>query len=243
MVAGSPSSSNPTGGSGAAQFLPANYMVGDTLFPWDYTVPTPTPQPPTVFAPSGFPFPMLGPPPINEWLMGGQGEAATGQAEGGPAGQGGGQGGGGGSSCCFVAGTLVAMADGATQKIEHVERGDKVRGENGQLNTVVGFNRPLLQQRPLVAFNDSKPFTTWDHPFWDNETGVWRCVSPQHRKNTASLIILPLEMGDKITTVEGDVEIAVIEKVAADPETQLYDLRLDGDHTYVADGYIVHNCH
>ncbi len=159
---------------------------------------------------------------------------------GGGAGTGGG-GSSGGGACCFVAGTLVMMADGTTKRIEDVEIGEKVRGL-GRINTVVGLNRPMLQQRPLIAFNDTEPFTTWDHPFWDNEEGVWRCVSPQHRKKTASLIIKPLQIGSKIATTEGDVEIAAIKRVAADPETQLYDIRLDGDHAYLADGFLVHNC-
>ncbi len=163
---------------------------------------------------------------------------------GGAGGEGGGGSGGGGAggSCCFVAGTLVTMADGATKRIEDVEIGEKVKGL-GRLNTVIGLNRPMLQQRPLIAFNDTGPFTTWDHPFWDNEGGVWRCVSPQHRKNTDSLIVKRLKIGSKIATTDGDVEIAEIKQEAADPETQLYDLRLDGDHAYLADGFLVHNCH
>lgn len=32
-----------------------------------------------------------------------------------------------------------------------------------------------------------------------------------------------------------------IAAVRADPETVVYNLLLDGDHTYFADGYLVHN--
>jgi len=38
-----------------------------------------------------------------------------------------------------------------------------------------------------------------------------------------------------------DVAIEAIATVRADPDVVVYNLLLDGDHTYFADGYLVHN--
>ena len=51
---------------------------------------------------------------------------------------------------CFTGETLVAMADGTTQPIAMVERGDLVLGQTG-VNRVEAIERPLLGARPLYA--------------------------------------------------------------------------------------------
>jgi len=152
-----------------------------------------------------------------------------------------GGGGTGGGACCFIAGVVVIMADKTLKKIEDVVIGDKVRGKD-KINTVVGLNRPLLENRPLISLNGSMPFVTWDHPFWDARENVWRCVSPTHRKNTANLEIRPLEIGNTIVTLAGEKEITELNSSLANHKTQLYDLKLDGDSTYFANNYLVHNC-
>ena len=45
---------------------------------------------------------------------------------------------------CFTAGTLVAMADGTSRSIEHVQVGDLVLGNAGRVNRVTEVHLPLL---------------------------------------------------------------------------------------------------
>lgn len=239
------------GGFGAGRFMPGGFpgqqgaFPGQTpsggfppssgLMPWDYQVPRFQPPP----APPLFPLaptPALSAPslPFAETRRrGGGGNGGN----GGGAGDGGG--GGGGGACCFTAGTLVRMADGTTLPIVKVNIGDRVRGKD-RINEVIGIDAPLLENRPLIGFNDSDPFTTWDHPFWDGET--WRCVKPDSRASTSDLHVEKLNVGDRIVTEDGDIVLAQIARERADTETQLYDLKLDGDHTYFANGYLAHNC-
>jgi hypothetical protein len=46
---------------------------------------------------------------------------------------------------------------------------------------------------------------------------------------------------DVLITNDGYLVIESLEWVEWDKDTQLYNLMLDWDHTYYADGYLVHN--
>ena len=62
--------------------------------------------------------------------------------------------------CCFVAGTLVAMADGASRPIELVGFGDLVIGAGNSVSRVIAVETPLLGSRQLFGFNGNAPFVT-----------------------------------------------------------------------------------
>ena len=169
-------------------------------------------------------------------------------------------------SACFVAGTQVTMADGSHKSIEEVQIGEKIRGKSG-VNTVVGFHRPKLGRKSLYAFNDGKAFVTAEHPFLT--TTGWKALDPKLAKSVHRLNIEigQLAVGDTLITENGEVKLekisrkdSILSPLAglipstarssreviesrdfAPAETQLYNFLLDGDHTYIADGYVVHN--
>ena len=162
---------------------------------------------------------------------------------------------------CFVAGTLVLMADGSERPIEALRPGDVVLGRRGRVNRVVASERTLLGRRRLYAFNGRRPFVTAEHPFLTSEG--WKALDPEAtRRENDRLFVAPLQLGDRICrgmarrvggeggSVEGGrgllflQSVTVLEALAAvedDPKTPLFNLLLDGDHSYVADGWIVHN--
>ena len=162
---------------------------------------------------------------------------------------------------CFVAGTLVLMADGSERPIEALRPGDVVLGRRGRVNRVVASERTLLGRRRLYAFNGRRPFVTAEHPFLTSEG--WKALDPEAtRRENDRLHVAPLQLGDRICRgmarrVGGEGGSAedgrgllflqsatVLEALAAvedDPKTPLFNLLLDGDHSYVADGWIVHN--
>lgn len=162
---------------------------------------------------------------------------------------------------CFTAGTLVAMADGTSRSIEHVLVGDRVLGQNGSINRVVEIERPLLGHRHLYALNGSNFFVTAEHPFMTEEG--WKSIDPaalaaEHsvlrvdrlavgdRLLTLAAVAIPVGAGGSINAeaVDARVEAVALHSLvgqSADPATQLYNLRLDGDHTYFANGLLVHN--
>jgi hypothetical protein len=162
---------------------------------------------------------------------------------------------------CFIAGTLVLMADGSERPIETLQPGDAVLGRRGRVNRVAACERTRLGRRRLYGFNGRRPFVTAEHPFLTSEG--WKSLDPAatHSENER-LQISTLQLGDQLcrgfarhvgvasAAVPGKSGVlflqsaTVLEALAAvdaDPATPLFNLLLDGDHSYVADGWIVHN--
>lgn len=164
-------------------------------------------------------------------------------------------------SCCFRAGTRIRMADGSQRPIETLRPGDLVQGRHGRANRVLALERTRLGRRRLWSINGSRPFVTAEHPFLAEDG--WRAIDPEAGAREApGLAIAPLRRGDRLVRlhvpaalrVVGDdapafqpepVErletVRVLLAITGDPELPVYNLRLDGDHTYVAEGWVVHN--
>ena len=162
---------------------------------------------------------------------------------------------------CFTGETLIAMADGTSRPIEHIRAGDLVLGNAGRVNRVTEVHLPLLGQRPLYALNGSGYFVTAGHPFMTEEG--WKAIDPSATPaEHAGLNVGRLTVGDRLLALMGaavpvgggkassveavDVRIEAVELQSlvgqsADRATQLYNLRLDGDHTYFANDLLVHN--
>jgi hypothetical protein len=162
---------------------------------------------------------------------------------------------------CFVAGTRVAMADGTSRPIELVEGGERVLGRDGRVNRVLAVHRPLLGDRHLYALNGGPFFVTAGHPIW-SATG-WKAVDPvAAAAEVPQLAVGRLAVGDQLLVLaavavpalaghsdsdepldveQGPLLLSSLEGRPADPATPLYNLHLDGDHTYFADDLLVHN--
>ena len=153
------------------------------------------------------------------------------------------------------------MADGTSRLIEHVQVGDFVLGSNGRINQVENIMHPILGHRPLYALNGSSHFVTAGHPFMA-EAG-WKSIDPAATAaENAALHVDRLTVGDRLLTLaavaipvgsRGSINTEALDMrldaiplhslvgQPADPATQLYNLRLDGDHTYFANDLLVHN--
>lgn len=159
---------------------------------------------------------------------------------------------------CFTAETLVLMADGSEKRIKDIRIGDCVMGGEGRVNRVVAVERPRLAGRRLFAFNGGAPFVTAEHPFLT--PAGWKALDPiATAEENPALTVASLTRGDLLTVAQpqrhgamGNLALAVelatslvplqrIESVDADPRLQVYNLLLDGDHTYIANGFVVHN--
>jgi hypothetical protein len=151
---------------------------------------------------------------------------------------------------CFVAGTAILMADGHTRFIEAVRPGDRVVGRCGRAHAVTACLRGRLGRRRLYRLNGGRPFVTASQPFLT--TTGWKALDPAVLDPGPALE--PLRPGDSLCRgmisraagpgflfAQVTVELASIEAVEADPSTRLYDLALDGEHGYVADGWVVHD--
>lgn len=146
---------------------------------------------------------------------------------------------------CFTAGTQVLMEDGTYKNIEDVEIGERVVGNNGNINTVQEFHRPNLGERKLVSINGGPYFVTEDHPMLTREG--WKSLNPEMSKKNyprlfAELQITELKIGDSIVKVDGDEFIFTLKTKSDDPNTPLYSFMMDGDNTFNVYDYITHNC-
>ncbi|AUZ78281.1 MULTISPECIES: Hint domain-containing homing endonuclease [Aeromonas] len=155
---------------------------------------------------------------------------------------------------CFIAGTRILMADGCERPIETLRIGDRVRGRHGQSNRIQAIERVALGARRLYGLNHLPPFFTAEHPFLT--TRGWAAIAPaMTRTENPALAVLPLFTGmhllgwseggsaGNLALAPHPVELPVtsLSWVDAPPATALFNLILDGSHSYVANGLIVHN--
>jgi hypothetical protein len=186
--------------------------------------------------------------------LGGSGAGGTGPgssgAGGGPGstGTGSGVGSGGVGPTCFVKGSLVTLADGSKVAIEDVAVGNFVLGQSGP-NEVMAHDRPQLiipdvREGTLYGFNGIKKFITSEHPVMTK--AGWKAIDQENAKkfepHLSAILVGNLEVGDEIITQKGETLLVTsIDKHIDQEQQQLYNLMLDGDHTYYVNELLVHN--
>ena len=158
-----------------------------------------------------------------------------------------GYGGGGGSSgtgdsggvgiyTCFTANTLITMADGSKKTISSIKVGEKVKSEIGE-STVLSIQIHEGDYE-VYSINGSKPFVTEEHPF--KTIDGWKAIDPflTFEKHQISSNVLNLQ--DIVYKIDGKELIESIEKGSV-KYPKVYNLSLDNEHVYYANGYLVHN--
>ena len=161
---------------------------------------------------------------------------------------------------CFLAGYLVHIEDGTTKPIEEVQVNDLVIGAFGEINKVLALHRPLLGSAKMCKINDEHS-TTNHHPHISIDKKFY-CGNPElvssstygHKHKVIDEYgnvvermleglkkerIQTLEIGVELKTIEGSRITKTIELYSLPEDTQLYNLVIDGSHTYHVDGYAV----
>jgi hypothetical protein len=171
-------------------------------------------------------------------------------AGGGPGstGTGSGVGSGGVGPTCFVKGSLVTLADGSRIAIEDVAVGDFVLGQGGS-NKVVAHDRPQLiipdvRDGTLYGINGSEKFITSEHPVMTKDG--WKAIDQENAKkfepHLSKILVGNLTVGDLLVKEGGELMLVTsIDKYTDQPQQQLYNLMLNGDHTYYVNEMLVHN--
>jgi hypothetical protein len=149
----------------------------------------------------------------------------------------------GGSGTCFTKETNVTLYDGTIVEIQDINIGDIVIGEDGSKNTVLSLISRDISDDMIYSINGNNAFVTAGHPFKTLEG--WKSISPDVSREIdpelfEELGIKELKTGDQIITREGSILIDLIREVHVDSET-VYNLDVDGNSTYFANGYLVHN--
>lgn len=161
---------------------------------------------------------------------------------------------------CFLAGSLVQMADGSSKCIEDILVGDSILGAFGEINTVIALHRPLLGNYHMVHMNNNH-MTSAHHPHI-TLTKQFVCVEPtiveeatyghehividEHGKETLRMLhglkkgrVQSLTPGMILKGISEGILVDTIVFVDMPADTQLYNLVVSGSHTYYVDGYAV----
>ena len=157
---------------------------------------------------------------------------------------------------CFTADTLITMADGSTKHISAVRRGDIVKSSecdkcgNVHGNEVTNIEIVPIGSRMLYGINGSEPFVSEEHPIMTTEG--WGSINVntfrEQEPDTYDAVmeengghLVDINVGTTIVTETGEMKIESWVPQEREPELQLYNLGLSGNHTYYANGMLVHN--
>ncbi len=146
---------------------------------------------------------------------------------------------------CFIAGTLVEMADGSKKNIEEIEVGDEVlswdfsKNEkvSGQvLRTWQGYHKDMY----IVYTSEGKEISvSSEHPFWTVERG-WASINPKMTFERHGWAPFELKEGYHFIDKEGNfVEVIGIKKNFG--KIMTYNLYVEKYENYYAESYLVHN--
>jgi hypothetical protein len=161
---------------------------------------------------------------------------------------------------CFLAGSLVTLADGREVPIEDIQVGDVVVGAFGEHNTVLALHRPLLGSATMVKINNEH-ITSAHHPHIAANKSFY-CADPARVYSStygrehevlnaegqvelrmlyglAAGRVQQLTAGVVLKTIEGSREVNAIDELDLPSDTQLYNLVVGGSHTYHVEGYAV----
>ena len=152
------------------------------------------------------------------------------------------------------------MADGSEKPIEDIRVGDMVLGAFGEHNRVLALHRPLLGLNTMTNINNEHhtsshhPHISADKKFYAVKPAVVMADTYGRSHEVLDENMVPyqrfleglkpgrvqqLDIGIDLKTVEGSRTVAYLEDYEMSPDTQLYNLVLDGSHTYHVDGYAV----
>jgi len=158
---------------------------------------------------------------------------------------------------CFLAGSLITMADYTTKNIEDVKIGDEVLGAFGEINKVLATKQTIVGDRLMYKINDEHDTTndhvhiTADRKFvvaevdsYVNRLGAFLACKLDNeevllRDVGTSRKIEKLNAGIEIASIDGSKAVNKVESYIAQPDTKVYDLVTSGSHTYIVNGYAV----
>ena len=152
---------------------------------------------------------------------------------------------------CFPAGTQITLDGGLTKNIEDIQVGDKVLTHTGSLKPVTELIVTPNNKEPMYVLkpaNSQAVTLTANHPVLvyskkpdDNIKSVFDngLPSPKHKWVRADQI-RPKQ--DYVLLTNEDTWVPVLEVTQTDDVDTVYNLEVEDDHSYTAEGLAVHNC-
>tara|TARA_R110000737_G_scaffold353127_1_gene402520 strand:+ start:1600 stop:3129 length:1530 start_codon:yes stop_codon:yes gene_type:complete len=137
---------------------------------------------------------------------------------------------------CFTPNTLITMIDNTEKMISKIEIGDKVKSELGE-STVTDI-KIHTGSFTIFSLNGNKPFVTEEHPF--KTIDGWKAINPITTLEKHQVQSTTLDINDIVIKTGGNEIIKSIEEGKV-KYPKVYNLSLDNEHVYYANGYLVHN--
>jgi len=140
---------------------------------------------------------------------------------------------------CMIEGTQILMADGTTKKVEDVKIGDMVKGNEGAAK-VLATSRFTQSEDFFYSINGGQATFTIEHPVLTKRG--WKSLDPKitSTKTSTTKVVGKLEVGDKILTKDGEVEVKSIEKKKSEgTDVNAYNLKVERDGSFYANGVII----
>ena len=158
-----------------------------------------------------------------------------------------GSGTGSGGGGCFVEGTYITLPDGIKMLIEEVKVGMEILTynedyEENEIGIVKSLIQPSASKFILLDFADGTSIQcTPEHPFWIIDKG-WSSFDPSSSMELHDLEVAQLIEGD-IALNEFDEQIIIegITEIDCKKPIKVYNLEIEDNHTYYANGILVHN--
>ena len=148
--------------------------------------------------------------------------------------------------CCFVKGTKISMSDNTIKNIEDVKIGDIVvtyneetkEQEPGEVNGIASPLKSNIVEYKLS--NDVTIKSTTCHPYWVVNKG-WSSFNPLLTKKLYDFNAEQIEENDTLLTI--DNKEVIVDKITEliTKKVMTYNLQILGNHTYYANGVLVHN--
>jgi hypothetical protein len=148
--------------------------------------------------------------------------------------------------CCFVKGTKISMSDNTIKNIEDVKIGDIVvtyneetkEQEPGEVNGIASPLKSNIVEYKLS--NDVTIKSTTCHPYWVVNKG-WSSFNPLLTKKLYDFNVEQIKENDTLLTI--DNKEVIVDKITEliTKKVMTYNLQILGNHTYYANGVLVHN--
>ena len=149
--------------------------------------------------------------------------------------------GGDGPDTCFDPESLVTMFNGTFKKIKDIVVGELVMSQYGESNRVLGMETPPLGNRLMYQFNNHWAFVSEEHPLLS--TTGWAAFDPDSWAVEQPFVgnLNKIEIGTTLVTQTGFETVNSIGTKTLPADYLIYNLVLDGDHTYIVENIVVHN--
>ena len=145
------------------------------------------------------------------------------------------------STPCFVAGTLV-ITDKGEIPIEQIREGDLVLTHTGNYRRVV---TPMVKKfygnLYKVGVNKREVLCTPEHPFYvyNHEKEEFECVEARDLSAGWDVAIAQFDDDKNPLTAICEYNMTMMKR---EDYVLVYNMEVEGDHSYTANGIIVHNC-